>query len=121
MVLISAFLFLSFSFVFILGIHLAKNLGAGSRKISSSSSLSLEAENESDINREELSDPGKDAPKIVEDSLNHQLHEEVSRSGIRLRPSRAIQLPEKTKSKNGGATQLEPEVKKSAKHHDHAE
>ena len=119
MILFSALLFLSFSFVFILGIHLAKNIGSGTRRIASGSSNSLESEDESDINREELSDPGKDAPKLIEDSLNHELHEEVSRTGIKLRPSRAIELPEKTKSRNAGATRLEPEVKKAAHPHGH--
>ncbi|MBI2711573.1 MAG: hypothetical protein HYX41_01745 [Bdellovibrio sp.] len=107
---------LSLLFSFIFGIHLAKNLGTGTARTEENEVSALESSDDPGVSREELSDPGKDAPKIVEDSLNQELHEEVTRTGIRLRPSRAVELPTRTKSKTGGATQLEPELQKHPKH-----
>jgi cell division protein FtsN len=41
-----------------------------------------------------------------EDAANQATHDEVSRTGIRLEDSKQLELPEKTKSANGGATSL---------------
>jgi cell division protein FtsN len=42
-----------------------------------------------------------------EDAVNQATHEEVARTGIKLEDSRQLELPEKTRSKNAGATSLQ--------------
>lgn len=115
MVLLTMIIFLATAFTFTLGIHLAKTLGGGELRDQENGPSFARPMEDMPINREELSDPGKDAPRVIEDSLNQDLHEEVTRTGIKLHPSRAVELPSKAKSPNGGATRVDP-VAKNPKH-----
>jgi hypothetical protein len=105
------------TFTFTLGVHVAKKLGGPNLRNSGSGSSFGRPMEDAPMNREELSDPGKDAPRVIEDSLNQDLHEEVTRTGIKLHPSRSVELPEKPKSQNAGATRLDPAVKKPKHSH----
>ena len=61
-------------------------------------------------NRQELTEQAKGAQQAADESLNQALHDEVARTGIKLDTPRQLALPEKTISKNGGATTGSPPV-----------
>jgi cell division protein FtsN len=53
-----------------------------------------------------------------EDAVNQATHDEVTRTGIKLEDTRQLELPEKTKSKNAGATHLRPHAQPTEERHD---
>jgi cell division protein FtsN len=62
-----------------------------------------------------------------EDAVNQATHDEVTRTGIKLEDSKQLELPEKTKTKNAGATSLtavptphETSSEETAPHHEAA-
>ena len=99
-------------FTFTLGVHLGKRAGGNTRGRVTASSPLLETVDDIVPNRDEAADNAKEAKQVIEDSLNQQLHDEVTRTGIRLHTPHQVELPEKPKTKNAGATHIEAPVQK---------
>jgi cell division protein FtsN len=55
-------------------------------------------------NRQELNEQSKGAQQAADESLDQSLKEEVAKTGIKLDQPRQIQLPDKPRSENAGAT-----------------
>lgn len=100
-------------FAFTLGVHLGKRVGP--RVVAHGPGDAETAPTVPDKlpNRQELTEQAKGAQQAADESLNQALHDEVARTGIRLDTPRQLTLPEKTISKNGGATTGGPAVQHS--------
>ena len=94
-------------FTFTLGVHMTKGLFRNNHVGKDASTELAKPAGEAAVNREELNDPGKNARQIVEDTLNQELHNEVTRTGIKIHPIRPLHLPTRTQSTEGGATHTE--------------
>jgi cell division septation protein DedD len=66
-------------------------------------------------NQQEFKEQSAKAQEAANDSLNQALHDEVERTGIRMETPRQVELPEKTKTKQAGATSStgDPEAEQS--------
>ena len=62
-------------------------------------------------NRQEFAEQVKGVQVAIEDALNQALHDEVTRTGIKLDTTRQIDLPNKTRGANAGKTTLSGEGK----------
>ena len=93
-------------FTFTLGVHYGKQAipKAVSNGLEHTSSLSTTTDQIP--NRQELTEQSKAAQQALEDTLNQELHDEIILTGIKLETRRQVNLPEKSKTANGGATSL---------------
>jgi cell division protein FtsN len=102
-------------FAFTLGVHLGKRVtgkGAPAGHTAPTSGVSPVAEVPSTAETEQAMVQPTAVPSAMvaasEDALNQATHDEVTRTGIKLEDTRQLELPEKTKSKNAGATSIAP-------------
>ena len=91
-------------FAFTLGVHLGKKVGPKMIADAHSASEVVKTEKDLNPNRQELTEQSEGIQQAADETLNQELHDEVARSGIRLDVARQVDLPGKSKSKNGGAT-----------------
>lgn len=94
------------SFAFTLGIHLSKKLRSPEFQRSPESVNKAEAANENTPNQVELSEQSQNLEENLDQGLKKTLHDEVVRTGIKLKEPRQIQLPKDAKHEKAGATTL---------------
>ncbi len=94
-------------FAFTLGVHLGKRVGPKGMLTGANDPGLIEGVEDSVPNRAEIAEQAKGAPQAGDESLNQALHDEVSRTGIKLDRPRQVALPSETKTKTAGATTLE--------------
>ena len=93
-------------FTFTVGVHLGKRVGnRPAVELKSYSSLITQLPDRIP-DRDELTERAKGAEKIVDETLNQDLYDEVIRSGVQLHHSHEVDLPSQTKGPTGGATTL---------------
>jgi cell division protein FtsN len=81
-------------FAFTLGIHLGKRGGLKSLDANMAvDTAPVPTVNDAVPNRQELTEEAKEVSNAVDESLNQSLHEEVTRTGIRLDTPRPMELP----------------------------
>ncbi len=113
------------AFAFTLGVHLGKRstqlqMTSATTPGTAAPAHGIEAEAEVPPEHQEIREMSKHADEVADDSLKQSLHEEVTRTGIRLEKSVPMELPREAKSKNAGATTL-TETEAKAPAHSHAE
>ncbi|MGK5087821.1 SPOR domain-containing protein [Bdellovibrionota bacterium FG-2] len=102
------------TFSFTLGIHMGKRIAPKVTETKSNSGTPLETATDKIPDRHELAEQAKSVQGAADESLNQSLHDEVTRTGIKLDIPRQIELPKNTKGKAGGATSThgaKPEAK----------
>lgn len=99
-------------FAFILGVHLGKKVGDSQNVAELKDATPAHTADDMVPDRVQLTEQAQGVDQAVTESLNQALHEEVQNAGIKLNVKRQVQLPEKTVSKNAGATTLESDEKK---------
>ncbi len=92
------------SFSFTLGIHMGKRIAPKGVEAKSNSGTPLETASDKIPDRHELAEQAKGVQGAADESLNQSLHDEVTRTGIKLDVPRQIELPKNSKNKAGGAT-----------------
>lgn len=97
-------------FAFTLGVHLGKRVGPQGIAHSPGDAVTAPTVPDKLPNRQELTEQAKGAQQAADESLNQALHDEVARTGIKLDTPRQLALPEKTVSRNAGATTGGPAV-----------
>ncbi|MCM2323985.1 MAG: SPOR domain-containing protein [Oligoflexia bacterium] len=91
-------------FAFTLGVHLGKRVGPKGQNPSGFEASALPTVSDKLPNRQEIQDQTKNAQATVDESLSQALHDEVVRTGVKLDVPRQVQLPEKPRAKEAGAT-----------------
>ncbi|MBC7691580.1 MAG: SPOR domain-containing protein [Methylotenera sp.] len=94
-------------FAFTLGIHLGKKVTPKDVTHVTTQISPVPMVSDQVPERFEMNEQAKDAPQAADESLSRSLHDEVEKTGIRMETPRAVDLPENTKSKSGGATSRE--------------
>lgn len=95
-------------FAFTLGVHLGKRVGPQAVAQGPGDAETVPTVPDKIPNRQELTEQAKGAQQAADESLNQALHDEVARTGIKMDTPRQLALPEKTVSKNAGATNPHP-------------
>lgn len=95
-------------FAFTLGVHLGKRIGPTGVVDEADDVISAPTQPDENPDRQELAEQGKGVPQAADETLNQSLHDEVARTGIKLDTPRPVELPEDARSKEGGATTLDP-------------
>lgn len=119
-------------FAFTLGVHLGKRVTGGkaaaphaaaTEGVTPVAEAPTHAETEQAMTQPTAVPPAMSAAS--EDAVNQATHDEVTRTGIKLEDSKQLELPEKTKTKNAGATSLtavptphETSSEEAAPHHE---
>jgi cell division protein FtsN len=85
-------------FTFTLGVHWGKGIGHKSSETSTTAVTAVETLPDAIPNKQEFAESEKKIQQTIEDLLTRELHDEVSRTGIRLRTARQTELPEQMKS-----------------------
>lgn len=96
-------------FCFTLGIHLGKRAGTRTLNAESTETSTVTTVGDTLPNQQELSEQAKGSDQTAEETLNQDLHDAVLRSGIKLDTRHQVDLPEKPKRPNAGATTLQNE------------
>lgn len=96
------------AFAFTLGIHLGKRVGGRATAPTVGQLTPVGTVADKLPNRQEMVEHAKDSQFLAEETLNQSLHDEVTRTGVRLDVPRQIELPSKAKAKNAGATTQAP-------------
>ena len=91
-------------FAFTLGVHLGKRIYKVEPKIAAVINDPVATEGEPHPSRPDLVEQRKGVENAVEEALSRELHDEVSRTGIKLETGRQMKLPKSARSKNKGAT-----------------
>jgi cell division septation protein DedD len=94
------------AFAFTLGVHLGKHAILSSSGDTSSEIAQVPTLQDSVPNKQELKEQSQDAQAVADDELTKNLHDEVTKSGVKLKNPRQVELPSKTRSASGGATTL---------------
>lgn len=98
------------AFAFTLGVHLGKKV-TGKTALSATAEVPQTGTLQDNLpNRQELTEQARGAQQAADDELSHTLHEEVEKSGIKLKTPRQVDLPSQAKSKNAGATTLKTDA-----------
>lgn len=85
------------SFAFTLGVHLGKRVPTPTATEHAAEPKPIESAQDSVPNRQELQDHQADAAGSVDETLSQTLHDEVTRTGIKLDTPRQVDLPKKLK------------------------
>jgi pseudouridine-5'-phosphate glycosidase len=91
-------------FTFTLGVHYAKKISTFSAFHSDVSISGVATVADQVPNRQELTEQAKGANQAIDEALNQSLHDEVTRTGIKLDTPHQVELPRETKSTQAGAT-----------------
>lgn len=91
-------------FAFTLGVHLGKKVLPRRIEPAPTEAAPVATQLDEVPGRQELAEQSKGAAQGVDETLTKVLQDEVTRSRIALEVPRQIEFPEKTKSRNGGAT-----------------
>ncbi len=94
-------------FTFTLGVHLGKRVGKRAIKSTSEDTPMIHPLADQTPNRQEFTERAKEPQRDFEKEISQELHNEVIRTGLKIDIPRQVDLPEKPKSLNGGATSLE--------------
>src|ERR1700733_14372557 len=87
------------AFAFTLGVHLGKKV-TGKVALSATAEVPQTGTLQDNLpNRQELTEQARGAQQAADDELSHTLHEEVEKSGIKLKTPRQVDLPSQAKSK----------------------
>lgn len=98
------------AFAFTLGVHLGKKVTTKALTSATAEVPQTPTLQDNLPNRQELTEQARNAQQAADDELSHTLHEEVEKTGIKLKTPRQVDLPSETKTKNGGATTLKTEA-----------
>jgi cell division septation protein DedD len=96
-------------FAFTLGVHLGKKVEIHQAGVAAdpNAPVPLAATAPDELpNRQDLTEQGKGAPHAADESLNQAIHDEVTRTGVRLEVKRQVDLPTDVRSPTEGATTL---------------
>lgn len=93
------------AFAFTLGVHLGKRVGPKAAGGHHDTQI-LEGSPDFLPNRQEIADQNKGVTQAADETLQKSLHEEVTRTGLKLEATRQVDLPGKTKNDHAGATSL---------------
>lgn len=93
-------------FAFTLGVHLGKRVHPHALGVVPRDTRSAETVPDQIPNRQELTEQGKAAPQAGDEALTQALHDEVSKTGVKLDTPRQVELPDEPISENAGATTL---------------
>jgi DedD protein len=94
------------AFAFTLGVHLGKKV-TGKAALSATAEVPQTGTLQDNLpNRQELTEQARGAQQAADDELSHTLHEEVEKSGIKLKTPRQVDLPSEVKSSAAAAPQL---------------
>ena len=92
-------------FAFTLGVHLGKRVGPPNlAHVENEAATPVQTEADKLPENPEIAVQASGVPDAVDEGLDKALHDEVAKTGIQLDQARPVDLPKKTKSKNGGAT-----------------
>jgi hypothetical protein len=98
------------AFAFTLGVHLGKRVSHQAAHEAVKEPTPVATSPDLVPNRQELNEQAKGVEQAVEEVLDQSLHDEVARTGVKLETPVPVELPEKTKSANGGATSPQTEA-----------
>jgi cell division septation protein DedD len=90
-------------FTFTLGVHFGKKVGNRTWVASHNDSAIVHTMNDHVPNRQELAEQTKGVQQALEEVLNQELHDEVTKTGLKLDTPHQMHLPLATRSKNAGA------------------
>ncbi|MGE0614530.1 MAG: SPOR domain-containing protein [Bacteriovoracia bacterium] len=90
---------------FTLGVHLGKQIPSGQAHKGEGDFSSVETVRDQTPSQLDLSEQGKGADSAADNVLNSAVQGEVARTGLKLDTPRQVELPDKTVSQQGGATQ----------------
>jgi hypothetical protein len=93
-------------FAFTLGVHYAKQLHHPEKFEAKDKIRPVEASPESVPSQVELTEQGQKIDESLNESLKKNLHDEVEKTGIKLKAGRQVNLPKTPKSQEAGATTL---------------
>jgi cell division septation protein DedD len=94
------------AFAFTLGVHLGKKVTAHPLTPVTAEVPQTATLQDNLPNKQELTEQARTAQAAADEELSHSLHEEVQKTGIKLKTPRQVDLPSETKSGAGGATTL---------------
>lgn len=94
-------------FAFTLGVHLGKRVGPKGMMATSNETPLATTLQDKLPNRQELDEQGQGSQQAIQETLSQELHNEVTRTGLKLEDQRQVDLPEKPKTKTAGATHLD--------------
>jgi cell division septation protein DedD len=97
------------AFAFTLGVHLGKRVTTQVQTPTVAEVPRTATLQDGLPNRQELTEQSQNAVAAADDELSQSLHQEVQKTGIRLKTVRQIDLPVQTKSTAAGATTMQPE------------
>ena len=106
MIVLSLIIIVLSVFAFTLGIHLGKRVGPRGWVAKPGDTRPVNTIADEVPNRQDLVGRGKLAQQVLQESLSQELHDEVSRAGIKIDTQRQVDLPDNTLAPNGGATTL---------------
>ncbi len=95
-------------FTFTLGVHYAKQMQHPEQFATKDRIKPVEASAEAVPSQVELTEQSQKINESLNETLRKNLHDEVSKTGIKLKDGRQVNLPKETKSPEGGATSLHP-------------
>ena len=98
------------AFAFTLGVHLGKKVTTKALTSATAEVPQTPTLQDNVPNRQELTEQARSAQQAADDELSHTLHEEVEKTGIKLKTPRQVDLPSSVKSKNAGATTVKTEA-----------
>ncbi len=94
------------AFAFTLGVHYTKQLRNPEKTQSKEPFKPVEESAEAVPSQVELTEQNQKIEESLSESLQKDLHDEVVKTGIRLKVSRQVSLPKTTRGHEGGATTL---------------
>lgn len=98
-------------FAFTLGLHLGKRVGPKGMEIQIQEIPLTRAVPDAVPNRVELAEQGKGSEVAADEALTEELEHEVKKLELRVDAARQVDLPERAKRKNAGATQVSQTAK----------
>lgn len=95
-------------FSFTLGVHLGKRITPSGPVLAENDAAPADTVADKLPNRQELAEQGKGIAQAVDETLDKSLHEEVTKSGIKLDTHIPVELPEEAKAPDAGKTSEAP-------------
>lgn len=97
-------------FAFTLGVHLGKRVGPRGVVATAPEAKPLQTQADEVPNRQVLTEQAKGTDHAVEETMNQETHDEVSRTGIKLDTPRQVDLPKAAKAEQAPTTPAVSEV-----------
>jgi hypothetical protein len=104
LLILSMISILLISIGFTLGVHLGKQLGSQMEASKIAKTTRIQTLDDQVPTRQELQEQSQGAQTLIQDVLQKTLYDEVTKSGLRLKTPRSVELPKESVSSNAGAT-----------------